>query len=265
MRRAEARATAVASLAGFDARSARQGLARAATASGSRVARADLRRLRATARGRAELVVVWRDLVALLRAPGRAVEAAVLVAGGTALAAFVADKPAAVPVAVLLVYAGGALFLGPLRAELDVPDRTRVLLRPPAGTVVLAHALVAAAAATGAAVLAAAASAIGGADGATAFVAAVVAPGIAACAAMSARRGGRLPASVLSGAVAADPSGGAGAILGWLALWPSVAAIVAGVPLLIVAASGTASLLPAVLWVLAGTGIVAALLRRPPK
>ncbi len=58
MRRAEARATAVASIASFDVRTARRGLARAAAARESWSVRADLRRLRALSRGHDELTVV---------------------------------------------------------------------------------------------------------------------------------------------------------------------------------------------------------------
>jgi hypothetical protein len=79
---------------------------------------------------------------------------------------------------------------------------------------------------------------------------------------MSARRGGRIPLSVMTNAVASDPTGGAGAILGWLALWPTVAIVLAAPPMLFVAASGAGALVPAVLWVTAGTGIVAGLLLR---
>ena len=68
--------------------------------------------------------------MAMLRSPARVLEAAAVVAGGTALAALAADKPAAVLFGVLLAYAGCAMLLGPLRAELDVPDRTRALLLP---------------------------------------------------------------------------------------------------------------------------------------
>ena len=264
MRRAEARATAVASIVSFDVRTARRGLARAAATRESWSVRADLRRLRAVSRGHDELTVVWRDAMAMLRSPARVLEAAAVVAGGTALAALAADKPAAVLFGVLLAYAGCAMLLGPLRAELDVPDRTRALLLPRAGTVVFAHVILPAAIATVAAALAAAACTIGGALPAPALVAVMVAPGLATTAAMSARRGGRLPVSVLANATAADPTGGAGSVLWWLLRWPVVGLVLAAVPLAIVG-NNSSSLVPAGLWAIAGTAILGTLLRQDPE
>jgi hypothetical protein len=265
MRRAEARAAALASLASFDARTARLGLVRAAVGREPRTAAADLRRLRALAAGRGALVIAWRDALTALRAPARVAEAAALIALGTVLTLAVADKPLAVLVGVVLVYFGAALLLGPLRAELDVPDRTRVLLLPRVGNVVLAHVLVPAVLTTAAAALAAAGCAIASsAEPAAALVAAAVAPGIAGCAAMSARRGGRVRMSLMAAAVAGDPTGGAGTIMAWLAAWPSAAALLAAVPAVMVESGGSAGLLPALLWTVAGSWLVATLLRRDP-
>jgi hypothetical protein len=202
--------------------------------------------------------------MAMLRTPARALEAAALVAGGTALAVLVADKPAAVAAGVVVAYFGAAMLLGPLRAELDVPGRMTVLLIPRPGAVVFAHALVPALVTTAAAALAAAACAIGGAEPAAALVAVVLGPGLTGCAAMSARRGGRVPISVLATATASDPSGGAVGILSWLARWPAAALALAGVPLAIVGASA-GGLLPALIWAVAGTGIIASLLQRDPE
>ncbi len=265
MRRAEARATAVVSLAGFDARTARQGLARAGGAADSRVARADLRRLRAAARDRPRLVVAWRDALAALRTPGRTLEAMALVAAGTGLAALVADKPAAVTAGVIVAYCGAALLLTTLRAELDVPDRTSVLLLPARGEVVFAHAFVPATLAAVAAALAAAGCVVGGADPAAAAVAFTLAPAVTACAAMSARRGGRLPISVLTGSIASDPSGGAAGVLGWFAWWPTVALAIGAAPVVAVGRSGAGAVVPAVLWVAVCTAILGGLLRRPTE
>jgi len=175
-----------------------------------------------------------------------------------------ADKPAAVTFGVLIAYAGCAMLLGPFRAELDVPDRTRALLLPRAGTVVSAHVILPAVIATGAAALAAAGCAIGGALPAPALVAVMVVPGLATSAAMSARRGGRLPVSVLANATAADPTGGAGSVLWWLLRWPVVGLVLAGVPLAIVG-SNSSALVPAGLWAIAGTAILATLLRQDPE
>jgi hypothetical protein len=264
MRRAEARATAVASLAGLDPRTARRGLSGAATPRDTWGIGADLPLLRRLARERDALIVVWRDVVAMLRTPARALEAAALVAGGMALAVLVADKPAAVAAGVVVAYFGAAMLLGPLRAELDVPGRMTVLLIPRPGDVVFAHALLPAAVATTAAALAAAGCATGSAEPAAALVAVVLGPGITGCAAMSARRGGRMPVSVLANATAGDPSGGAVGVLSWLARWPAAALALAGVPIALVGHS-TASLVPALIWAVAGSGIIAALLRGDPE
>jgi hypothetical protein len=264
MRRAEARATAVASLASLDPRTARRGLAGAAAPRDTWGVGADLPRLRRLARDRHALIIAWRDVVAMLRTPARALEAAALVGGGTALAVLVADKPAAVAAGVVVAYFGAAMLLGPLRAELDVPGRMTVLLIPRPGDVVFAHALLPAVVATAAAALAAAGCAIGGAEPAAALVGVAVGPGLTGCAAMAARRGGRVPISVLATATAGDPSGGAVGVLGWLARWPAAALALAGVPLALVGHSA-ASLVPALVWAVAGSGIIAALLRGDPE
>ena len=89
LRRAEARANALASLMSFDARTARLALETAAPGGRARGG-GGLRRLRAAlaARGRRTgatwAAIVWRDAVAVTRTPGRAVEGAVLAAGGVA-------------------------------------------------------------------------------------------------------------------------------------------------------------------------------------
>ncbi len=265
LRRAEARSTAVASLASLDARTARQGLARAAERRSSFGLATDLRRLRAAARGRPPLVIGWRDTVAVLGSPVHTLEALTLVAGGTGLAALAADKPAAVAAGVLIIYLGAALLLAPLRVELDASDRPRVLLVPRLGEVVLAHALVPVTLATAAAALAAGGCAIGGADPAAAVVAVTLVPLVTACAAMSARRGGRLPVTVMARSVAADPSGGAVGVLGWFAWWPSVATVAGTGPVVATARSGPGAVVPAVAWVAACAALIAALLRRDPE
>jgi hypothetical protein len=76
---------------------------------------------------------------------------------------------------------------------------------------------------------------------------------------MSARRGERLPASVLSGAIAMDPSGGAGALLLWFVLWPAIG-VALGTAALALAAHGSAG--AAIGWTLVGTGILGSLLGR---
>ena len=225
--RAEARVSAVASLASFDARTARRALERVGAPASGRPGAA-LRRPRA-----ARLAVPWRDVASALRTPGRVFEAAALAGGGTVLALLNTDRPIAVAAAMFVVYFGASRMLWPLRAELDVPTRTRVLLRPSIGRVLLAHMIVPASVTTGAAVLAAACSALATHAAAAALATVAVVPMVTACAGMSARRRGKLPPSLFAMS-AADPTGGGGAILTWLIFWPTVAAILGAVPLLLV-------------------------------
>jgi hypothetical protein len=260
LRRAEARASAIASLATFDARTARRALETAGTTGGGRLS-ARLRRPRA-----ARLGLPWRDAVAALRRPGRVVEAVALAAGGTVLALTNSDRPLALAAGVLGVYLGAARLLWPLRAELDAPGRARTLLRPRLGLVVRAHMLLSVLVTTGAAALGAAGCAVAGGlpdhGAGAALLAVTVAPVACGCAAMSARRGGRLPTTVFATAVAADPSGGAGAIGLWLALWPVTAVVAGTIPLLLVAGPGAVAV--ALLWTFAAGAILFFILGSDP-
>ena len=58
------------------------------------------------------------------------------------------------------------------------------------------------------------------------------------CAAMSARRRGRLPQSLLVAAIGSDPSGGGIVITAWLAFWPTLAATLGSIPVLLITHSG---------------------------
>jgi hypothetical protein len=273
MRRAEARAGAVASLMSFDARSARRAF-EAGAASGRRGRGAVLSRVRAAlaARGGSpgarRLATAWRDGVAARRTPGRTLEAAVLTGAGTLLALLEADRPAAVLAAMLIVYAGAARMLWPLRAELDLTSRARVLLRPPLGRVLVSHTIVPGIVTAVAAAVAAAGCAVAGAlhaNGAVAAVLAVAATQVAlCCAAMSARRGGRLPQSVFMGAVAADPSGGGVGILVWLAWWPALAAGLGAAPIVLATSSGISAALVAAGCVAVVAAGLAGMLGRDP-
>lgn len=254
LRRAEARQSAVASLAVFDFRTARRSLESAAPRT-KPTRGAGLRRLRLPA-------VPWRDAVSAARAPGRVAEAAFLAAAAAAVSVQAADRPLVVAAAMLAGYAAPARMLWPLRAELDVPDRTRVLLRPPIGRVILEHTLVpaavtAAGATTGVALVALA----GEASAATALVAIVLAPLLTLCATMSARRGGRIPQSLLVTAMAADPTGGGYTVLTWAAWWPSTAVVLGAAPILL-AEIGAAVL--ALAWIAIAAGVLAWLARREP-
>ena len=88
--------------------------------------------------------VAWRDAVAALRAPGRVIEALVLSAASAAVATAQANWPLVVAAAMVAGYLGAARMLWPLRAEFDIPDRVRVLLRPRTGRVLLEHLIVSA-------------------------------------------------------------------------------------------------------------------------
>jgi hypothetical protein len=173
------------------------------------------------------------------RTPGRVVEAVFLAGAGAALELTNADRAASVGAAMLLVYLGASRMLWSLRAELDLPVRARLLLRPRLGRVVAAHAVVPVVVVAAAVGLAAAICALAGglpANGAAAVVVALgAAPVVTCCAALAARRGGRLPESVFAGAVVTDPSGGGLTILAWLAIWPALGAALGAAPLLVVA------------------------------
>ncbi len=259
LRRAEARASAVASLASFDARTARRAL--------ETVVFRDVGR-RGAGLGRvrdARLAVPWRDAAAALRTPGRVIEGAALAGAGTVLCVLNPDRPVTLAMATLVVYFGASRLLWPLRSDLDAPARVRVLLRPRIGRVLLAHTLVPVVVTTSAAVLGAAGCALAGAlpePGAAALLAVAGAPMVTCCAAMSARRGGRLPPSVLATAVAGDPSGGAGALLAWFTLWPTVAATLAAVPILLASSAGPGAAVLAASWIAIATRILVRLLDR---
>ena len=252
LRRAEARQGAIASLGVYDLRTARRSL-EAARPGSARAGRGRLRRLPIPA-------VAWRDAVSALRAPGRVVEALTLSAGAAAVATAEADRPLVVAAAMFVGYLGAARMLWPLRAELDVPDRARVLLRPRIGRVLLEHVIVAASVTVCGAALGAVVAVVDGhPDAAVAAVAVVVAPVSTLCAAMSARRGGRLPQSVLVTALASDPSGGGVAVVSWLTWWPSVAVIAGLIPIAL-AETGLPALAAA--WVVAVTATLTWLTQR---
>jgi hypothetical protein len=273
MRRAEGRASAIGSLASFDARTARQALEAVGARPSARPA-AEPGWLRAliVARGAgattSALAIVWRNAVAALRSPGRVVEAATLAAAGTALCVVEAERALAVAAATMLVYAGASRMLWPLRSELDLTGRTRVLLRARIGRVLLAHTLLPVLVTTAASLLAVAGCAIFGVldvDGAVALAgAATVPPILTWCASMSARRGGRVPQTVLVTAVAVDPSGGGLAILSWLTYWPVVAVVLGSVPIILIAGVGSGAVALAAAWTLIAIPVLVHLVGRDP-
>jgi hypothetical protein len=247
--RAEARESAFASLVAFDLRTARRSL-ETASPRGARAGRALRPVLPA---------IPWRDVTSALRSKGRVAEALVLAAVAAGVSARNAAEPLVVIAATVAGYAAPARMLWTLRAELDVPDRATVLLRPSLGRVIIEHTIVPATVVTIGAVVGVLAA---GAPPATAVIAVAAAPVLTLAAAMSARRGGRLPPSVLVSATAADPSGGATTVIGYFALWPGVAVAAAATPILL-AHAGAAAVGAAWLGA-AGYGLAVAV-RREPK
>ena len=207
------RASAVASLASFDARTARRALE---TVGGPRRRRAGSRALRRV-RARAPRRPVARRRGGAARAGRGSWRRRLSRAAGPCSPCSTADRPVALAVAPFAVYLGAvAHALAAARRARRAGPRARVLLRPRLGRVLLAHALVPVVVTTAAAALARAGCALAGSAGRPPprSLAVAVAPVLTLCAAMSARRGGRLPPSVLATAIAADPSGGAGAVAG---------------------------------------------------
>jgi hypothetical protein len=254
MRRAEARQSAVASLAVFDFRTTRRSL-EATAPSATRGRGPVLRRLGLPA-------VVWRDAASAARAPGRIAEAGLLAAAAAAVSVQQADRPLVVAAAMLVGYAAPARMLWPLRAELDVPDRTRVLLRPPIGRIMLEHTVVPATiTAAGAIAGVTWVTLTGDASAGPALVAVVLAPVLTLCAAMAARRGGRLPQSLLVTGMAADPTGGGFTVIAWVAWWPSMAVVLGATPVLLAREGAT---LLSLAWLAVAAAGLGRLARREP-
>jgi hypothetical protein len=237
--RAEARSGVVASMWAFDARRARLSLRLAARGGTSR----SVPRVRPPRR--AGLAIAWRDAVSALRGPGRTLTGAAVAAAAAALAVAAANHAAAELLAALGTYLAASTLLEPLRLEVDQPNASQALLTRPFGRVLLGHvafplAVVAIAAGVAGAVVAAT-GAIDARAGALAIIAVAVSPAIVACAALSSRRGGRLPMSVLTVGTASDPSGGGAAVIAWLLAWPVAAALIGGLPVVLVARGTTLS------------------------
>jgi hypothetical protein len=225
--RAEAREGAVASLSALDVRTAQLALRRVDDRRHRRPWRS-----RIPAPSHPALAVPWRDATATLRAPGRLAEAALLVAAGMVLALTNATHFLDAALAGLLVYLAVTRLLEPLRIEVDAPGAARNLLVRRFGSVLLSHVavpLTIVAVAAGLTIVPCALThVIVAQPGKLALLALVTLPTAALCAALSARRGGRMPLSVLFFASGPDPSGGGLVIVGWLVMWPAIAAAVCG-------------------------------------
>ena len=254
-RRAEGRTQLQASLMSFDARTSRRALASVALRAGVSGRGGGLRRLRRRlssvdvrwlgGRRAGELAVVWRDALVLTELPQRVVQSAALAAGGAAFVLVDVGRSAGVIVGAVLIYAGAARLLEPMRIELDAPSRGSVFLGIRTGRALMAHMLVpsvvvcfcVAVCAVGLALadVVAGGGVLARGEPAAALALVCVSPAVVCCAGMSARRRGQLPQELLATAIVSDPSGGGLVLLGWLLLWPAVAAAVVFVPIKAVA------------------------------
>lgn len=286
-RRAEGRTQLEASLMSFDARTSRRALASVALRAGVSGRGGGLRRLRRRlslvdvrwlgGRRAGELAVVWRDALVLTELPQRVVQSAALAAGGAAFVLVDVGRSAGVIVGAVLIYAGAARLLEPMRIELDAPSRGSVFLGIRAGRALMAHMLVpsvvvcacVAVCAVGLVVagVVAGGGVLAGGEPAAALALVCVSPAVVCCAGMSARRRGQLPQELLATAIVSDPSGGGLVLLGWLLLWPAVAAAVVLVPIKAVALGVRPGAVAAVVAVaVAATAVAVAMLaqRRDP-
>lgn len=273
LRRSQGHARLQASLTDLNARTARRDLAAVAGRARSRRG-FELRGLRdrlarprsdpAIARG-GVLAVVWRNLLAAAQRPALLIEVLVAGAAGAALALLDAGRVLGVVAGAVLIYLAATRLLEPLRIEHDAPGRSRLFLAARPGRAYVAHAVVPAVLVVIVLAVTAAVLSLSGAlagYGAAAPVDLIVAgPAVVGCAAMSARRGGRLSQEMLMTAMGSDPSGGGLFLLGWLVMWPAVAAALVALPLAGAHAAHGATLGWAVLDLIAAAGLARALAR----
>lgn len=273
LRRSQGHARLQASLMDLNARTARRDLAEVAGRRGLR-RRRELRWLRdrlawtrsgAPLAGGAVTALLWRNALAVAERP--AVLGQVLVAGaaGTAVALLDAGRILAVAAGGVLLFVAATRLLEPLRIENDAPGRSRVFLAARPGRAYAAHAILPAALVAAVTALTSAGLALGGAlpghGGAAALDLLLAGPAIVGCAAMSARRGGRVSQGVLMTAMSTDPSGGGAVLLGWLLMWPAVAAALVALPLAGAGSAHAASPAWAVAEVIAAATLAGALAR----
>jgi hypothetical protein len=177
---------------------------------------------------RPELAIPWRDLLAMTRAPGRLGWTLLLAAGGTVEAVAHPGRILPSAIAALLLYFAGGSLLESLRVDIDVPERSRVLLGLDYGRVLAAHCLVpivVLSTLVGGTVAVCAALGVNGTGvGLLGLLVTLVVP-VSACAvlfaALGSRNGGRINESTLERIMqitASDPSGGASAVL-FIAPW----------------------------------------------
>lgn len=221
------------------------------------------------------LVVLWHDALALMRDPFRVLWAALLCAAGTWEAIAHPGRPLAAGIGAGALYFAASLLCEPLRADIDHPDKSRLLLCWDFARVLVAHCTLPAIVLFGVASGAIAAAVIAGtaSPAALAVIPTVLAPLVAGpvvCAALNARRGGRIDASVLLGSSGSDPFGGGITLVAQLASWLLLDLIAFGAPTLLLgaaAARGHTVIAAAVLSLAIGGTAVALLLsyaRRSP-
>ena len=270
--RSQGHAGLQASLMDLNARTARRDLAEVSGRHRLRRAR-ELRWLRDRLASRpgaqpalgAVAAVLWRDALVAVERP--AVLAQVLVAGvaGTAVALLDAGRILAVAAGGVLLYLAATRLLEPLRIENDAPGRSRVFLAARFGRACVAHAILPAVLIVAIIGLTIAGLALAGALGGHTAVAAIdlllAGPAVVGCAAMSARRGGRVPQEVLMTAMSSDPSGGGVLLLGWVLMWPALAAALVTLPLAGATSAHGASQAWAVVEVVAAIGLARAVAR----
>ncbi len=231
---AETRSRITASAVLLDYRSARLAH-RAATAGTGPSARWRLRRP-----ARSGAVVLWRDAIALARAPARLVWAGALAAGAAAEATTHPGRPLPAALAAVALYFAAAVLLEPLRIDVDDPDKSRLLLSWPFARMLLAHCVlptIVLVIVAGAAI--AACFALGSAGAAVLALIPTVLVAVAGtavlCAALGARGGGRFGGSVLLRVMttaATDPFGGLSAIV-WVAPWLLLEIVAVGAPIVV--------------------------------
>ena len=201
---------------------------------------------------------MWRDALVATELWQRVVQTALLAGGGRRSCSSMSGGLPGVIVGAVLIYAGASRLLEPMRIELDAPSRGSVFLGIRAGRALMAHmvvpSVVVSASVAVCAVGLAVAGVLGGGEPAAALALVCVAPAVVCCAGMSARRRGQLPQELLATAIVSDPSGGGLVLLGWLLLWPAVAAAVVYVPVKAVALHARPGAVAAVVAVAVGGG-----------
>jgi hypothetical protein len=179
--------------------------------------------------------ILWRDALALVASPSRALTGGLL--GAAAVVEAVTHPGRGLPavVAAVALYAGAALLSEPLRIDVDRPDRSRLLLSRSFAQVLVAHCVLPTAVLSAAGALALAGLVLAGTAGpaALALVVSLLVPACAVavlCASLASRRGGRIGPELLARILSLDPSSPIVllAVL-WLAPWLLLCLTVLGV------------------------------------